>query len=298
MKAKRVAIYTRVSTDDQTIANQLRDLRKVAKDRGWSIVAEYQDEGVSGAKGRDKRPGLDQLLKDVQQGKCNLVAAWAIDRIGRSLPHLVTLLGELQAVHCDLYLHQQNIDTSTPAGKLFYAMTGAFAEFELGMIRERILAGMARAREQGTRSGLPVGHPKVTAGVERRILQLRAQGMGKTKIARTLECGVSTVMRVCAEHGKGTLPDEAFAKAMLANAGSAKAALRNAAPESLQLPIPAVPPQVPRDVARLKRELERRQAVLEEIRHGKQSRVGLRREVSAHLCLDALLLEVSGSERE
>src|SRR4051812_39150375 len=153
--AKRVALYLRVSTTEQTVENQRRELEQVAERRGWTIAAVYEDAGISGAKGRDQRPGFDQMLKDASRRKFDVVMAWAIDRVGRSLHDLLDTITHLEAVGVDLYLDQQNIDTTTPAGKLLFQITGAFAEFERSMIRQRVNAGLARARAQGKRLGRP-----------------------------------------------------------------------------------------------------------------------------------------------
>jgi DNA invertase Pin-like site-specific DNA recombinase len=118
----RVAIYTRVSTGGQTTANQLRELRAVAERLGHQVVAEFGDEGISGAKGRDQRPGLNSLLEGVTRRDFDKVMAWSVDRLGRSLPDLLTFMGELKAKGVDLYLHQQSLDTSTPAGKAMFQM--------------------------------------------------------------------------------------------------------------------------------------------------------------------------------
>lgn len=190
----RVAIYLRVSTTEQTVENQRQDLLKVAEHRGWTIVGEYVDHGVSGSKGREKRPEFDRLCKDAIAGKIDLVAAWAIDRIGRNLQHLVCFVNDLRAQNVGLYLHQQQVDTSTAAGMAFLQMAGVFAEFERAIIVERVRSGLARARAQGKR----LGRPAVSGHVERRIRTLHAQGYGKLKIARELHCGVSTVCRVVA----------------------------------------------------------------------------------------------------
>jgi DNA invertase Pin-like site-specific DNA recombinase len=187
-----VGIYLRVSTGDQTTENQLRELQAVAARAGWHVVEVFEDNGISGAKGRDKRPAFDKLLKAVTARQVDMVAAWSIDRLGRSMHHLVGFLGELQAVGCDLYLHQQRIDTTTPSGRAMFQMCGVFAEFERAMIRERVNAGLARARAKGIRLGRrPIG-----VGVEAKIRELRATGAGKIKIAKTLGIGVGTVQRV------------------------------------------------------------------------------------------------------
>ena len=126
----RVAIYARVSTDGQSVNSQLEALRKVARRRGWRVVKEYTDAGISGAKGRDQRPALDAMLKGAVRGEFDLVAAWSVDRLGRSLQHLVNGLSDLQAAGIGLYLHQQAIDTTTAEGKAMFGMLGVFAEFE------------------------------------------------------------------------------------------------------------------------------------------------------------------------
>src|SRR5580693_9217385 len=138
---KRAAIYVRVSTDKQTVENQVQALRQIAERRGWEIVAQYDDAGISGSKGRKDRPGLDTMLQDAQRRRFDVVMAWAIDRLGRSLIDLLGTIQTLEACSVDLYLDQQAIDTTTPAGRLMFQVTGAFAEFERGMIRQRVNAG-------------------------------------------------------------------------------------------------------------------------------------------------------------
>jgi DNA invertase Pin-like site-specific DNA recombinase len=194
MMIKRVGIYLRVSTNGQTTENQRRELKAVAKRSGWQVVDIYEDAGISGAKGRDKRPGFDRLMRDATSRKINMIAAWSVDRLGRSLQDLVGFLNELHALHCHLYLHQQALDTSTPSGRAMFQMCGVFAEFERAMIRERVNAGLARARARGRR----LGRPPVAPSVEAKIRELRAQRMGIVKIARTLGVGTSVVQRVLA----------------------------------------------------------------------------------------------------
>lgn len=198
-KTLRVGLYLRVSTAEQTTDNQRIDLERVAAQRGWQVVETYIDHGISGAKGRDQRPAFDRLCRDAAGGKLDVIAAWSIDRIGRSLPHLATFLEELGAWRVGLYLHQQQIDTSTAAGRAFLQIAGVFAEFERALIVERVNAGLQRARAHGTRSGRPIGRPPVSSVVERRIRALRRKGFGKLRIARELHCGVGTVGRVLAE---------------------------------------------------------------------------------------------------
>jgi DNA invertase Pin-like site-specific DNA recombinase len=192
---RRVGIYLRVSTDRQTTENQRRELEAVAARSGWQVVGVYEDAGISGTKGRDKRPGFDRLLKDATTRKVNMIAAWSVDRLGRSLQDLVGFLNELLALKVDLYLHQQALDTSTPSGRAMFQMLGVFSEFERCMIRERVNAGLARARAKGKK----LGRRTVKPSVETRIRELRAEGMGILKIGRTVGVGTSVVQRVVAQ---------------------------------------------------------------------------------------------------
>ena len=193
-KPKNVALYARVSTDGQSTENQLRELRAAIARHGWSIVAEYVDHGISGAKGRKDRPRFDSLLHAIARKEFDMVAAWSVDRLGRSLQDLVSFLGDLQSKKVDLYLHQQALDTSTPSGKAMFGMLGVFAEFERTIIQERVKAGLARARAKGT----TLGRPKTNAKIEQQIRNLAAKGVGKVKIARMLGVGVSVTQRVLA----------------------------------------------------------------------------------------------------
>jgi DNA invertase Pin-like site-specific DNA recombinase len=189
---KRIAIYLRVSTSKQDTENQRRELEAVAERSGWQVVKVYADCGISGAKGRDKRPGLDAMLKAVNAREFDLVAAWSVDRLGRSLTDLLGILQSLHDKGVDLFLHQQGLDTSTSAGKAMFQMLGVFAEFERGIIRERVNAGLARAKEKG----IKLGRRKVAPSVEERILALRKAGTGLVKIGRTVGVGTSVVQRV------------------------------------------------------------------------------------------------------
>ena len=160
---KRAVLYLRVSTIDQTTANQERELREVASRIGCEIVRVYKDHGISGAKGRDKRPEFDRLLRDAARRKFDMVMAWSVDRLGRSLQDLVSFLPELHTLHIDLFLHQQGLDTTTPGGKAMFQMMGVFAEFERAMIVERVKSGLARARAAGKRLGRPTIPPRKEA---------------------------------------------------------------------------------------------------------------------------------------
>jgi DNA invertase Pin-like site-specific DNA recombinase len=192
---KRVAIYLRVSTFKQDTANQRRELEAVAKRSGWEVVKVYQDAGISGAKGRDKRPGLDAMMKAVNAKEFDMVASWSVDRLGRSLTDLLGILQGLHDKGVGLFLHQQGLDTSTTAGKAMFQMLGVFAEFERGIIRERVNAGLARARANGVK----LGRRRVKPSVEAQIVALRDKGYGILKIGKKLGTGTSVVQRVFKE---------------------------------------------------------------------------------------------------
>lgn len=152
---KRAALYLRVSKNEQTIDNQRLELERVAAARGWKIVSVFKDEGISGAFGRGVRSQYDAMLKKGVQAQHDVVMAWDISRLSRSLSDLVQTLEELQACGIDLYLHQQAIDTTTPAGKAMFQMCGVFAEFERGILSERVKAGLNRAKAEGKVLGRP-----------------------------------------------------------------------------------------------------------------------------------------------
>src|SRR6267154_4172685 len=194
---KRAALYVRVSTDAQTVENQIRELRQVAKRRGWDVVEVYSDAGISGAKGRNGRPGLDSMLKDASRRKFDVVLAWAIDRLGRSLIDLLGTIQHLEACKVDLYLDQQSIDTTTPMGKLVFQVTGAFAEIERSIIRQRVRAGLRRAVAQGK----VLGRPKLAAELEQRIrAALNAPDRPGTRvIARQFGVSRPTVLRIAGD---------------------------------------------------------------------------------------------------
>lgn len=199
-----VALYARVSTTGQTVDNQISELRAIAERQGWEVVHEYVDEGISGAKGRDQRPRFNAMLQAATAKEFDLIAAWSLDRLGRSLQHLVTFLGDIHAKGIDLYLHQQRIDTTTPSGKAMFQMLGVFAEFERELIKERIAAGIARARQKGTRSGRPIGRPTViNPGLVKAAQQKRLEGVGIKRIARDLKVGVGTVQKIIGMENSG-----------------------------------------------------------------------------------------------
>jgi DNA invertase Pin-like site-specific DNA recombinase len=194
---KRAVLYLRVSTVDQTTANQERELREVASRMGCEILKVYKDHGISGAKGRDKRPAFDALCRAATRREFDMVMAWSVDRLGRSLQDLIGFLSEIHALRVDLYLHQQGLDTTTPSGKAMFQMMGVFAQFERAMIQERVRAGLARARAEGRR----LGRPKIAERTERAIQAAlnKKNRPGLRKIAASLGVGVGTVQRISRE---------------------------------------------------------------------------------------------------
>ena len=193
---KRDVLYARVSTINhgQTVENQLLALREVCARNGWKIVNEISDQ-ISGAKGRNERPGFNQLYTMMQRHECDLIAAWSIDRLGRSVQSLVEFMHEVQVTGTDLYVHQQAVNTATPAGRMVFSIFGAIGEFEREMCRERIMAGLARARSEGKRLGRPTN---VNNSVKTSVKVLREQGWSLHKIAKELRIGVQTTSKILA----------------------------------------------------------------------------------------------------
>ena len=194
---KRAAIYLRVSTTDQHTSNQEAELRMAAERAGWEVVKVYRDHGISGAKGRDKRPAFDALHRDAAKRQFDVVMAWNVDRLGRSLQDLIGFLSELHAFKVDLFLHQQGLDTTTPAGKAMFQMLGVFAEFERSIIQERVRAGLMRARREGKR----LGRPPIAPEQKQRIQEaLRTPGRpGIRVVARQFKVNPSTVQAISME---------------------------------------------------------------------------------------------------
>jgi DNA invertase Pin-like site-specific DNA recombinase len=190
----RAAIYVRVSTDEQSVENQEAELRATAERMGHEIVAVYRDKGFSGAKGRNGRPGFNAMHRDAARRRFDMVMAWSVDRLGRSLQDLVAFLSELHALNIELYLHQQGLDTTTPAGKAMFQMMGVIAEFERTLIQERVRAGMARAKREGKH----VGRPPIAPELEERIrAALAVPGRpGVRVIARQFGVNPGTVQRI------------------------------------------------------------------------------------------------------
>lgn len=189
---KRAALYVRVSQDSQTVENQLLVLHEVAKRSGWTVVHIFADEGISGAKGRDKRPGYDGLLKAIARHDVEIAAAWSVDRLGRSLSDLVGFLSDIQARGCDLYLHQQAIDTSTPSGRMLFQMLGVFAEFERAILKSRIRAAHDRCRANGIR----IGRPPMSVSRAEKVQKALKDGHSIRAVAAATGVSTATVQRV------------------------------------------------------------------------------------------------------
>src|SRR5687767_10293852 len=184
----RAAIYARVSTFDQEPENQLQEVRRYVQARGWTAV-EYVDRGISGSK--DRRPALDQLLSDARRRRFDVLVCWRLDRLGRNLKHLITLLEELQVLGVDFVSLAEGIDATTPTGKLQMHILGAIAEFERARIAERVRAGLERARRSGTRLGRPRSTP-LPVGVARGLTVRAAAAhwaVSKSTAARRLAKG-------------------------------------------------------------------------------------------------------------
>ena len=190
---REAVIYSRVSTNEQTVENQLRVLREVAEKRGLEVVREISDEGISGAKGRNERPGFDELIKGSVKNEWDIILVWDVSRLGRSLKHLVSFLEDIQSAHCDMYIHQSGIDTSTASGKMMFGMLSVFSEFERSMIRERVIAGQQRAKAEGKHIGRPTN---VNDGIINAVYQLRQNNVPISRIAKDLQIGVGTVYKI------------------------------------------------------------------------------------------------------
>ena len=190
---RKAVIYSRVSTNEQTVENQLKVLREVAEKRGLEVVREISDEGISGAKGRDERPGFDELIKGSVKNEWDIILVWDVTRLGRSLKHLVSFLEDIQSAHCDMYIHQSGIDTSTASGKMMFGMLSVFSEFERSMIRERVIAGQQRAVANGIKLGRKTN---VNDGIITAVYHMRQNNVPIKRIAKDLQIGVGTVYKI------------------------------------------------------------------------------------------------------
>ncbi len=184
----KTALYARISTADkgQDPEMQLRELREYCERRGWTVSAEYVDVGVSGAK--DSRPQLNKLMADAKQRRFDSILVWKLDRLGRSLKHLVSALGEFEALGVAFVSLRDSFDLTTPAGRLMFNMVASFAEFERDLIRERVKAGIANRRAKGFR----VGRKPVSID-SAKLQALRSEGRTIREIAMSLGCSRSLV---------------------------------------------------------------------------------------------------------
>ena len=190
---KKVCLYSRTSHSDSNPLNQINELKQVANRNGWTIVNEFVDSGISGAKGRDKRPQFDAMLNSAMKKEFDVVMFWAVDRASRNLTHLVQMMNDLDSKNIGMYFHQQSIDTSTPSGRAMIQMAGVFAEFERSMLRERILASHERAKLEGKSIGRP---SQVNDAMIKSVNFMREKGTGIKKIAKDLQIGVGTVYKI------------------------------------------------------------------------------------------------------
>ena len=190
---EKVVIYGRVSTSDQTTDNQIYKLKEIIEINGWDQVDVYVDEGISGTKGRDKRPEFDRMCKDMVRRKFNRILVWDVSRLGRSLQHLVEFLNDVNSLGINLYIHQSGLDTSTPSGRMMFQMVGVFSEFERSMISERVKLGLQRVQKQGRRLGRP---KTVTGELRDKVCHLLDQGRSYNFINRELGTPKSTISRI------------------------------------------------------------------------------------------------------
>jgi len=200
MKAKRVAFYVRVSTNEQTIENQLKELELLAELEKWDMenITIFQDEGFSGSLGRQERPGFDDLLYRAERGHFDIVAAWSLDRLGREPKDVFELTSLASKKGFTIYLHKDRIDTSTASGELFFTIMAGMAKFERRRLQERVKAGLERAKASGKTLGRPV---KVVDDTKARIRELKAEGKTVREIAAELGIGIGSVARAIKEAG-------------------------------------------------------------------------------------------------
>ena len=185
-KQPQVAIYARVSTDEQNVDAQLNDLREYVRNRGWQLVREYVDQGISGAK--DSRPAFNLLWDAIQKGRVHVLLVHARDRVGRSLPHLVRVISTLAERNITLISFRENLDLSTAQGRMLAGLFSVLADYELSLIRERTRAGMRAAKARGSQVG-----NKMRFFDKKKAAEFRDQGWGQLKIAKALGIGVGRV---------------------------------------------------------------------------------------------------------
>ena len=194
---KRVAIYARVSTDKQQTSNQVLVLKEIAERSGYNIIQIYEDKGISGSKGREDRPALNQMMKDATHRKFELLMCWDISRLGRSVTHLIEIMNELNAIKIDMSFSQQSIDTQTSSGRMIFGIFSSLASFEREMIRERVVAGLDRAKKNGVKLGRP---SSLNDGLKQAVLILKDKGVGVRETCRKLCIGCATYYKVVEEN--------------------------------------------------------------------------------------------------
>ena len=190
---KRVCIYVRVSTTKQTVENQIQVLREYSDRCGYQITQIYSDNGISGSKGREDRPALNQMMKDAVNRQFEMVMCWSIDRLGRSITNLIEIMNELNELKIDMFFSQQSIDTQTSSGRMIFGIFSSLASFEREVIREGVMAGLDWARKNGVKLGRP---STVNEGVKNAVLILKDKGVGVRETCQKLGIGYATYYSV------------------------------------------------------------------------------------------------------
>ena len=192
-KKKRIAVYARVSTSDQSTESQLLDLRRYVRERGWTLFKDYCDNGISGTKGN--RPALNELMADAKKRRFDVVLVWRFDRFARSTKHLILALEEFRNLGIDFVSYQENIDTSSPLGSAIFTIISAVAQLERDIIAERVKAGLRRAKENGKKLGRPIAQVK-----HYHIIKLRSEGLSLRKIAKEVGISRTTVAHILKQY--------------------------------------------------------------------------------------------------
>ena len=192
----KVALYTRVSTNDQSVEMQTSDLKRYCDQRGFELYKEYSDQGISGTK--DKRPALDELVSDAKKRKFDVVLVWRFDRFARSTKHLITALEEFRHLEIDFISYQENIDTSSPLGKAMFTIVSAIAELERNILLERVRAGLKRAKENGA----ILGRPKRLDLDVKELQKMRKKGLSFRQIAKQVKASAGTVYKSLKNPGR------------------------------------------------------------------------------------------------
>ncbi len=191
---KKVCLYARVSTKEQDCERQLIELREVAENHDYEVVAEYVDEGISGAK--KSRPALDKMLKDAMSRKFSVVMTLELSRLGRSVSNMCEIVEILKSKKIDLFIKNQNVDTSTIVGEFFFNIMNSVAQYEKDLIRERVVSGLENARKKGRIGGRPTNLNEET---KNKIIEMKRNKVGLKKIAVETKCGVSTIRKFLKE---------------------------------------------------------------------------------------------------